>query len=144
MKKLFLCFICVVCLLSVGCVNKEGTSNSNNDALNDSNSVTYTDILTNQNMIYRDTSIYDDTGIYFLSQNYDGSHSIKFLDPVSMTCSYLCSQLGCNHNSEECTSYVEPFNGCAFLAKVNESIVVINMGNNDTIPPSVRRMSLSG
>ncbi len=144
MKKIFSLFICVVCLLSVGCVNKEGTSNSNNDVLHDDNSVTYTDILTNQNMIYRETSIYDDTGIYFLSQNYDGSHSIKFLDPVSMTCSYLCSQLGCNHNSEECTSYVEPFNGCAFLAKVNESIVVINMGNNDTIPPSVRRMSLSG
>ena len=85
MKKIFSLFICVVCLLSVGFVNKEGTSNSNNDVLNDDNIVTYTDILTNQNMIYRDTSIYDDTGIYFLSQNYDGSHSIKFLDPVSMT-----------------------------------------------------------
>lgn len=143
MKKLFSLLICVVCLLSVGCIKSDDNSSSNINSPSDDNSF-YEDTLTNPNMLLPEWRTYDEQGSYIFESNGDGSYNIKFLGPVSVTSSYLCSQLGCNHNSEECTSYVEPFNGCAFLAKLNGKIIVVTMGNNDTIPPSVRTMSLSG
>ena len=143
MKKLLSLLICAICILSVGCIKSDDNSSSNINSPSDDNSF-YEDTLTNPNMLVPEWEIYDEQGSYIFEGNGDGSYNIKFLDPVSVTSSYLCSQLGCNHNSEECTSYVVPRNGCAFLAKLNDKIVVVTMGNNDTIPPSVRTMSLSG
>ena len=121
MKKLLSLLICAICILSIGC-EKNSDNNSSDTTTSSDNNVFYEDTLTNPNMLVPEWRTYDEQGSYIFEGNGDGSYNIKFLDPVSVTSSYLCSQLGCNHNSEECTSYVEPFNGCAFLAKVNESI----------------------
>lgn len=143
MKKILALLICAICILSIGCV-KNSDDNSSDTTTSSDNNVFYEDTLTNPNMLVPEWRTYDEQGSYIFEGNGDGSYNIKFLDPVSVTSSYLCSQLGCNHNSEECTSYVVPRNGCAFLAKLNGKIIVVTMGNNDTIPPSVRTMSLSG
>ena len=143
MKKLLSLLICAICILSVGCINKNN-SNGSSENISENSTTIYEDTLKNPNALCPEWEIYDEQGSYIFEGNGDGSYNIKFLDPVSVTSSYLCSQLGCNHNSEECTSYVVPRNGCAFVAKLNDKIIVVTMGNNDTIPPSVRRMSLSG
>ncbi len=137
MKK-FIVFLCLWIFLIAGC-SKNDTETEQPSSLEHGN-----DHLKNSYMINSEYFIYDDEDIYILRHNEDSSYSIMYLDSDNMIYTYLCPQLSCTHSDETCPSYVQPFDGCSYLAKQGEKIVLLTRGNNITIPPGIRTMSLSG
>lgn len=146
MKKIFI-FLCTLIISFTGCtknnIESETLSNSNN-LQHEKPSIEFEDSLKSSNMINPEYYIYDTSDIYYLKENADMSYSIMYIDSNNMSCSYLCTQINCTHNDDTCSSYVQPFDGCSYLSKLDNNLILLTRGNNDTIPPSIRIMSLSG
>lgn len=73
----------------------------------------------------------NETGFYEVFSNDDLSKNIMYTDYATQRQIYLCSQPNCMHNSETCTSWIEPNAGMVYPVALNDGVALIYSNLND-------------
>lgn len=167
-KKVILVIIVIILLVGIGflLISKEGKSKISKQILGElkDNKIisSNNENIANAKMVYIEPGKISnfDKGYYYISDG-DDRNNIKYFDYSAKKEIYLCNKPNCNHDTEECSSYLDMsetnelfvYNNYLYLISGTGSVVTISatIGEDGVSPaevggrtPIIYRMNLDG
>lgn len=83
-------------------------------------------------------------GFYEIFRNDDNSANIMYTDYKSKKQIYLCNQPNCEHNSEICTSWIQPTSANIYIAATEKNLLLVHSDHTGTSASYIEIMNLDG